>query len=166
MRVSSKKRILFLIAHEGFNDRELLDPKAILEDRGIEVDIASTLAGECRGMGGTKVMAPLAIDDVKPYEYDGIVIVGGLGAKIYLSGNAKVHALLKSFYKAGKLVAAIGRGRHALSEVGLFGENFSYGPKVEIRGHVIAARPPATTPGWTSKDFGRLLADHLMAPSG
>jgi protease I len=165
LEASSRKRVLFLIAHEGFNDRELLDPKAVLEERGAEVILASTVRGECHGMGGTKVIANLAIDDVRPEEYDAIVLVGGSGAKLFLSENPKVHSLLRSFEKEGKLIAAIGRARHALFEVGLFGGNFSYGPKVEIRDNVIAARPPATTPGWTSKDFGRLLADRLFGPT-
>lgn len=161
----SKGRVLFVLASEDFNDQELVDPRTILEEKGIEVIIASTSLGECRGMRGTKAIATVALEDAKPDDYDGIVVVGGLGAKLYLSGNPRVHALLRAFHKAGKVVAAIGRGRHALSEVGLFGENFSYGPRVEIRGDVIAARPPATTPGWTSKDFGRLLADRLLGAS-
>lgn len=156
---------MFVIAHEDFNDHELLDPKAILEEKGVAVVIASTAVGRCRGTRGTEAVATVALDRVNPEDYDGVAVVGGLGAKLYLSENPEVHTLLQSFHKAGKVVAAIGRGRHALSEVGLFGDNFSSGPKVEIRGNVIAARPPATTPSWTSKDFGRLLYERLATDS-
>ena len=155
------KKIAYVIAPEGFNDDEMLKPKAILEDNDVEVVIVSTEVQECRGMRGTRIRSSVAIREVSPKDYDGIVVVGGAGALRYLSENEDLINLLRAFNNEGKLVSAIGRGRHALHNAGLFGTNFAWGPKVEINDNVIAARPPSTTSGWTSEEYGYLLVEHL-----
>lgn len=155
------KKAVFVIAPEGFNDYELLHPKAILENEGIDVAVASTIVGKCRGMRGANVESTMTIEQVDPADYDAIVAVGGPGALKYLSDNHSLINLFKKFEKRGRLVSAIGRARHALHNAGFFGTNFSWGPEVEVNGKIIAARPPATTPGWTSKKFGHLLVEHL-----
>jgi len=155
------KRVVFVIAPEGFNDHELLHPKGIVESEGIDVIVASTILGRCRGMRGAVVESATMIEEIDPSDYDGIVAVGGHGALRYLSDNESLINLFRRFNEQGKLVSAIGRARHALHNAGLFGSNFSWGPEVEINGNVIAARPPATTPGWNSKRFGHLLVEHL-----
>jgi putative intracellular protease/amidase len=155
------KRVVFVVAPEGFNDYELFHPKRILESEGIEVIVASTVLGRCRGMRGAEAESAKTIEEIEPSEYDGIVAVGGHGALRYLSDNRSLIDLFTKFNEQGKLVSAIGRARHALHNAGLFGSNFSWGPEVEINGNVIAARPPATTPGWNSKRFGDLLVKHL-----
>ena len=162
----SSKKVVFVIAPEGFNDYELLHPKAILEDEGFEVTVASTIVGRCRGMRGAEVESEITLEEIDPSEYDGIVAVGGPGALKYLSDNRSLINLFKRFNELGKIVSAIGRARHALHNAGLFGTNFSWGPEVEVNGNVIAARPPATTPGWTSKRFGHLLVEHLRSSRG
>jgi putative intracellular protease/amidase len=158
------KRVVFVIAPEAFNDHELLHPKAILENEGIEVKIASTLVGICHGMEGVTVESTMTIEQVDPSEYDGIVTIGGPGALQHLQNNESLIDLFKRFNKQGKIVSAIGRARHVLHNAGFYGSNFSWGPEVEINGNIIAARPPATTPGWTSKRFGHLLVKHLRGP--
>jgi len=153
--------VVFVIAPEGFNDHELLDPKVILESEGIDVIVASTILGRCRGMRGAEAESAMTIEQIDPSEYDGIVAVGGHGALRYLSDNESLINLFRRFNEQGKLVSVIGRARHALHNAGLFGSNYSWGPEVEIKRNVIAARPPATTPGWNSKRFGHLLVKHL-----
>jgi len=153
--------VVFVIAPEGFNDHELLDPKVILESEGIDVIVASTILGRCRGMRGAEAESAMTIEQIDPSEYDGIVAVGGHGALRYLSDNESLINLFRRFNEQGKLVSVIGRARHALHNAGLFGSNYSWGPEVEIKRNVIAARPPATTPGWNSKRFGHLLVKHF-----
>lgn len=160
------KKVVFVIAPEGFNDYELLHPKAILENEGIKVTIVSTLVGKCLGMRGAEVESSMTIEQVDPAEYDGLVAVGGRGALRYLHDDESLIDLFKRFNKQGKIVSAIGRARHALHNAGFFGTNFSWGPEVEINGNIIAARPPSTTPGWTSERYGHLLVKHLRAREG
>lgn len=152
-----------MIAPENFNDYELKHPREILENNGIEVIIASTVVGKCRGMNGSIIESKINVEDIDPDLFDSIIIVGGRGALTHLQDNEALIDLLKKFNKKGKLVSAIGRGRHLLHNAGLFGDNFSRGPEVEIDRNIIAARPPTTTPGWTSKKYGHLLVEHLIS---
>lgn len=50
---------------------------------------------------------PLKISDVKMSDYDGIVIVGGPGAPLDITGNMNVHKLLLEAYRNGKPIGAI-----------------------------------------------------------
>ena len=158
----TEKRALFIIAPEDFNGSELLETRAVLEEAGVEVVVASTKAGECTGMKGTLVRSQASVDQVDTDDFDVVIVVGGSGSRRHLWENQDVHEVIRSFHQDGKIVAAIGRGRHVLDNVGLFpGKSFAWGPAVEIDGNVIAARPPSTTPGWSSKDFGGIIARHL-----
>jgi len=161
MNNNANKRVVFVVAPEGFNDSEFLQTKKVLEGEGVKVAVASTVKGECIGLRGTTVNATLELKEVDPSRFDGIVAVGGAGALKYLSENRDLINLFKRFNQMGRVVAAIGRARHALHNAGLFGTNFAWGPPVEIYGKVIAGRPPSTTPGWTSKKFGEIILRHL-----
>jgi len=150
------------MAPEGFNDEEFLEPKKMLEARGMGVTVTSTLVGICRGMAGTQATSEVSVDQVDPNNFGGVVIVGGSGSERFLWDNPAVLSLVRTFHQRGKIVAAIGRGRHVLLNLGLFpGKSLMWGPPVEIKGNVIAGRPPTTTPGWSSEDFGRIVAEHL-----
>ena len=117
-----------MIAPKNFNDYELKHPREILENNGIEVIIASTFVGKCRGMNRSIIESKINVEDIDPDLFDGIIIVGGRGALTHLQNNKDLIDLLKKFNKKGKLVSAIGRGRHLLHNAGLFGDNFSWGP--------------------------------------
>jgi putative intracellular protease/amidase len=50
---------------------------------------------------------PRRIVDVRPEEFDALVMVGGPGAPLDITGNMAVHALVLNAYRQGKVVAAI-----------------------------------------------------------
>ena len=60
------KKVLMVIPHTQFRDEEFFEPKAILEDGGAAVRVASTSARTCYGMKGGVVNADLSIADAKP----------------------------------------------------------------------------------------------------
>ncbi|RLJ07598.1 MAG: hypothetical protein DRP12_01950 [Candidatus Aenigmatarchaeota archaeon] len=111
-------KILLVIAPEGFRDEEYFDTKAVLEAAGVETETASKTPGEKQGMLGGKAKAELGLGDVKPEDYDGIVWVGGVGAQVYFDDERALE-LAKSFYQAGKLVAAICIAPVILANAGL-----------------------------------------------
>lgn len=158
----SKKGVLIIIAPEDFNDEEFLETKKMLEAQGMGVTVTSTLVGTCRGMAGNQVTSKVSVDQVDPNDFRGLVIVGGSGSERFLWDNPAVFSLVRTVHQSGKIVAAIGRGRHVLLNLGLFpGKSLMWGPPVEIKGNIIAGRPPKTTLGWSSEDFGRIVAEHL-----
>ncbi len=100
-------KLLLVVAPEKFRDEELEVPRKVFGEYGIEYDIASTKIGTCEGMLGAYVDAGLEIGDADPDAYAGIVIIGGLGSQDHLWGNSKLHGLVRTFFKTGKIVAAI-----------------------------------------------------------
>lgn len=111
--------LLFVIAPERFRDEELDIPKRIFEEAGIGVDIASTAPGKCRGMLGVSAEASLALDDVDPGDYAGIVIVGGTGSQDHLWGSGRLQALARAFFEQGRVVAAICLAPVVLARAGI-----------------------------------------------
>ncbi|TSC97104.1 MAG: protease I [Candidatus Berkelbacteria bacterium Licking1014_2] len=100
------KKFLFIIPPRDFRDPELLEPKRILEEAGVEVIIASTTAGEVIGAEGNKAQATVAAAEAAPLDYDGVAFVGGPGTMAELE-NPDFLSLAKRFCQAGKLIAAI-----------------------------------------------------------
>jgi len=99
-------KILIVIAQHNFQDKEFSVPKEILESKGNECVVASVEKGECKGMFGSKANADVTIDEVNSKDYEGMVLVGGSGAIVYIE-NKKVLNLVKEMNKDGKVVAAI-----------------------------------------------------------
>lgn len=54
------------------------------------------------------------LDEVKAADYDVIFLPGGHGTMFDLPGNEKLQSLLREFYEAGKMVAAVCHGPAAL----------------------------------------------------
>ena len=156
-----KKRALLVVAPKEFTDHEFLQPKAVLDGEGVEVVTCSISRGACRGSAGTIVHADISLEEAHAEDYDAVIVVGGSGCREHLWHSAELLSLLKEAQEKGRIVGAIGRARHCLANAGLFSGDFASGPPVEVNGEIIAGRPPATTPGWSSKAFGQVVAEHL-----
>lgn len=100
-------KLLVAVAPDRFRDEELSEPMKIFRAKGIETVIASTKTGECLGMMGDRVEATVTFGDVSAAEFDGIVIIGGLGAQDFFWSSRELIALVSDFYEKGKVVAAI-----------------------------------------------------------
>ena len=68
---------VLIISADRFEDTELLVPYYRLREDGMEVDIASLRRGPIRGKHGYEVEADLAVDAVRPEQYDALVLPGG-----------------------------------------------------------------------------------------
>ena len=90
----SDKKVLVVVPPEDFEDKELDLTRRVLESRGLKVSVASLHEGEVRGTRGMTVKANVAIDDVKTYDYDAVVFVGGDGLQRF-SEDEKVLKLAK-----------------------------------------------------------------------
>jgi len=112
-------KLLLAIAPERFRDEELETPRRIFEEAGIDVDIASTVAGTCTGMLGCTAEAAMTFDDVDPDEYAGIVVVGGSGSQDHLWGSKRLIAVVRAFFEQGKVVAAICLAPVVLARAGI-----------------------------------------------
>ena len=105
------KRVLIL-ATNGFEQSELMKPKANLEKAGIETTVVSLESGEIKGWDtddwGDSVKVDKTLDEVSSCEgYDALLLPGGQINPDLLRVEDRAVALVKDFAKAGKPIAAI-----------------------------------------------------------
>ncbi len=103
--VLAGKKVLVVIAPEGFQDHEFSATVKALESAGANVTIASTRTGTCTGKFGTVVNA-IDLGSVSYQDYDAIVFIGGPGVPLVRRDERAIEAA-QSFAQQGKVVAAI-----------------------------------------------------------
>ena len=112
----SDARIL-MIATNGFEDSELMEPRRRLIEAGAKLTLASLDTEEIEGdKGEARIKPDLAIDQVDADDYDALLLPGGTKNPDHLRTNAKVVATVREFAEAGKPVAAICHGPWLLVE--------------------------------------------------
>ena len=116
------KRILIL-ATNGFEQSELEVPRDRLKAAGAEVHVVSPDEGEIKGWEEKDWGRPVKVDKslaaAKADDYDAIVLPGGQINPDLLRVNKDAVALIRSFYDAGKTVAAVCHAPWLLVEAGI-----------------------------------------------
>jgi protease I len=90
----AEKKILMVVPPQGFNDQQYEICRRFWESRGHKVSVASLERGGARGEGGTAIWVDTALKDVKSYDYDAIVFLGGEGTRL-LFDDETAHKLAK-----------------------------------------------------------------------
>lgn len=115
------KRIA-IIATNGVEAVELTEPKKALEAAGAQVDVISLESGDIQGFNhdepGPKIRVDKEIGEVKPNDYDNLLLPGGVANPDKLRIHPEVVKFVKSFFDSGKAVAAICHGPWTLIEAG------------------------------------------------
>ncbi|MDD3978230.1 DJ-1/PfpI family protein [Methanomicrobium antiquum] len=112
-------KILMVIAPKRYREEEFEIPAKAFLNAGVSFDVASTKTGICEGMVGGEQEASLLISDASEENYDGIVIVGGLGASDFLWKEEPLVELVKQFYEKDKVVGAICLAPVVLARAGI-----------------------------------------------
>lgn len=166
---SSPKRIAIL-ATDGFEQSELLDPRARLKEAGYTVDVVSLETGDIRGWKdkdwGDTVSVDVVLSEASAEDYDALVLPGGVINPDKLRMDKAAVDFVKAFDHAGKPLAAICHGPWLLAESGAAKdrevtswpslrtdlENAGARWKdaeVVTDGHVITSRKPDDIPAFT-----------------
>lgn len=122
-----------ILATHGFEKSELFEPKRRLEEAGAKVTVVSPETGAIKSWDekdwGESVDVDMDLADAKAGDFDALVLPGGQINPDILRANPSAVALVKSFFDAGKTVAAICHGPWLLVEAGVIkGRNVtSYG---------------------------------------
>jgi protease I len=118
-----KGKRIAMIATDGFEQSELLEPRKALEAEGAQVEIIAPKSGDIQGMEhhdkGKKVHVDRTIDEVKPEDYAALVLPGGVANPDTLRTIPKVVGFVKKFFDQQKPVAAICHGPWTLVEAGV-----------------------------------------------
>jgi protease I len=169
------KKILMIIAPTNFRDEELAEPKAVFEQAGATVTVASKGTTLATGMLGATAKVDQDITEVDVAEFDAVVFVGGSGASVYFNDPA-AHLLAQNAYNQDKIVAAICIAPSTLANAGLLSnkratcfsseaENLktkgaSYtGEMVTVDGRIVTGNGPGA-----AKEFGQKIIEVLNQP--
>ena len=116
-------RRIAVLATDGFEQVELVEPVRALDAAGAQVDIVSLEAGEIQGMNhdekGDLLPVDCTVDEARAGDYDGLLIPGGVANPDRLRCDEKAVALVRDFIERDKPVAAICHGPWLLVEAGV-----------------------------------------------
>ena len=115
---------VMILATNGFEQSELMKPKANLEDAGIKTTVVSLESGEIKGWDdgnwGESVSVDKTVDEVENCEgFDALMLRGGQMNPDILRMNDRAVAIVREFGMAGKPVAAICHAPWLLIDAGL-----------------------------------------------
>ena len=115
-------RIAILVT-DGFEQSELTGPKKALEQEGAQTYIVSPATGEVNGWKhtewGDKFRVNVPLEEANSSDYDALLLPGGVMNPDRLRMNERAVEFVKSFFRAGKPVAAICHGPWTLIEAGV-----------------------------------------------
>lgn len=173
------KKVLLIIAHNGFQPVEYSVPKKILQEAGITVVTASDAPGVAvSSISSEPAKVDLVLDEVKVGDYEGIFFIGGPGALEHLD-NKKSYRIIRGIVGAPSprpLWGAICISPRILAKAGVLknktaagwdGDNELFGilesagatyvrEPVVVDGNLITASgPPA------AEEFGKVILKEL-----
>lgn len=116
------KKVAILVAH-GFEQVELTEPKQALEQAGAQTHIVSPEEGQVKGWQhtewGDQFPVDVALEQANADDYDALLLPGGVMNPDHLRRNQQALQFVRSFFEAGKPVAAICHGPWTLIDAGL-----------------------------------------------
>jgi protease I len=104
------KKVAFLAA-DGVEQVELTEPWKAVEQEGGQPELISLEEGEIQGFEHLDKADTFEVDraagDANPDDYDGLVLPGGVANPDFLRTDDDAVGFVRSFFEAGKPVAAI-----------------------------------------------------------
>lgn len=116
-------RRIALLATDGFEQSELMEPRKALDQAGATTEVVSLKNGEIRGWKmkdwGDNVKVDRTLDEARPQDYDALVLPGGVMNPDHLRMEPKAVNFVREFVATGRPVAAICHGPWTLVEAGV-----------------------------------------------
>ncbi|HEY1277082.1 MAG TPA: type 1 glutamine amidotransferase domain-containing protein [Thermoleophilaceae bacterium] len=117
------KKIAFLVANEGAEQVELTRPWEAVKAAGGEPVLVAPEGGEVQAFNhldkGDTFQADKTVDQANDDDYDGLVLPGGVANPDFLRTHEPSVSFVRSFFEAGKPVAAICHAPWTLVEAGV-----------------------------------------------
>lgn len=111
-----------ILATDGFEESELLEPRKALREAGAATEIVAPNDGSIRGWNHKEWGDPVTVDqalvDADPKDYDALVLPGGVMNPDSLRMIPSAVAFVRAFFETGKPVAAICHGPWTVIESG------------------------------------------------
>ncbi|MGQ9554469.1 MAG: DJ-1/PfpI family protein [Anaerolineae bacterium] len=119
------KKVVIVLPVRGFSEEEYRAVRYALERRGHTVAIAGLFPDSAEAADGTSVPVDKRIRDIKTYEYDGYVFLGGEGVRIFFE-NEDARKLAKDI--SYKTIGASGEAVAFLALAGALKKKKVTGP--------------------------------------
>jgi protease I len=167
-----KEKTVAILATDGFEQSELLEPKKALQDAGAKTQIVSLQSGEIKGWKeknwGDSVPVDVTVEGADASNYDGLVLPGGVMNPDKLRMNQKAVAFVHAFFEQQKPVAAICHGPWTLVEADVVnGRTLTSWPSLQtdirnaggrwvdeevvVDNGLVTSRKPADLPAFNAK---------------
>ena len=174
-----KGKRIAILATDGFEQSELIEPQKFLKNEGATVEVVSLQSGSIKGWDqkdwGDKVDVDKTLDNAQAGDYDALVLPGGQMNPDVLRTEPKAVAFVRSFMQAGKVVAAICHGPWTLIEAdAVRGKKMTSWPSLQtdlrnagaqwqdaevvVDGNLITSRKPGDLDAFNQKIEEKLLA--------
>jgi protease I len=113
------KRVAILVT-DGFEQVEMTEPRHALDKVGAKTVLVTPHSGDVKGWNktdwGDKFPVDATLDQVRPQQFDALLLPGGVMNPDHLRMNEKAVAFVRAFHEAAKPIAAICHGPWTLIE--------------------------------------------------
>jgi protease I len=132
-----KNKRIAILATDGVEQVELLEPRKALHDAGANTEVISPKSGKIKGWNhtdwGEEITVDKDLNSANPDTYDALLLPGGVMNPDHLRIEPAAVRFVKSFFRAGKPIAAICHGPWLLVEAD------------EVRGRKLTSWPSLQT---------------------
>jgi protease I len=167
-----------ILATDGFEQSELLEPRQALDGAGAATEVVSLKKGEIKGWNqkewGESVRVDKATNEAEAENYDALLLPGGVMNPDRLRMDAKAVAFVKAFFNAKKPVGAICHGPWLIVEAGAAkGRTLTSWPSLKtdiqnaggrwvdeeavVDGNLVTSRNPRDIPAF-NREIAKLFA--------
>jgi protease I len=117
---SNAKSAAIIVPSEKFGDEEFFNTLASLNAASIRTEVASNKLGLIRGMipDGSPFEVQLLADRINVDDFDGIIIIGGDGAGMFINDQVVINIVREAFTK-NKIIGATSLGTAVLANAGI-----------------------------------------------
>lgn len=130
------KKVAILVT-DGFEESEMVKPRAALQKAGAETDLISPKKGKVKSWNttdfGGEYDVDVVLDEANPNDYDALLLPGGVMNPDKLRTEPAAVKFAWDFFHQGKPVAAICHGPQLLIEAGV------------VRGRTLTSFPSLQT---------------------
>jgi protease I len=173
-----------ILATDGFEQSELLEPRRALDQAEAVTEVVSLRSGEIKGWNhkewGETVAVDATVDSVEAKNFGALLLPGGVMNPDSLRMNAKAVAFVKAFFTAKKPVAAICHGPWMIIEAGAaMGRTLTSWPSLKtdiqnagggwvdqetvVDGNLVTSRNPKDIPAFNREIVKLFAAAHSRA---
>jgi len=110
--------VLLFLPKKDFNEEEFTIIRKRLQKAGKQIFITSDDHSACTGSKGMKIKSDTSFYNVNINNFEAFILIGGAGSRNYWK-NESLHKIIKKFFDAKKVIAAICSSPVILAKAGI-----------------------------------------------